>query len=382
VDGGVRSTSMLHLDIREEPGARARVVLRGALDVTSAPALRDAIDARAAADPRPRALDIDASGLERVDHAGAAVLQELARGGVTPGVETRLVAFTPQLERLFLHFPTLPAAQPPAVRPATVRRDVEALGALALALGRAARERVEFVGELARAAAGAVAAHRLRLREIARIFVRAGVNALPIVLLVSFLTGLVIALESAGPFARYGAQILIADTIGLAMTRELGPLMTAVVLSGRSGSAFAAELGTMKVNEELDALATMGLDPVRFLVVQRVIAGTLLTPLLTAYAMAAGIAGGVLVMRGLGFSTPAIWEELVSGVKVSDLAFGLAKGVVFGATIAGVGCHRGIRTALGPTAVGDAATRAVVTALVLVTVLDSVFAFSMHLLRG
>jgi phospholipid/cholesterol/gamma-HCH transport system permease protein len=357
-------------------------VLRGALDVTSAPGLRDALAARASAEPRPRAFDIDASGIERADYAGAAVLRELVRAGPAPGVEARLLALTPQLERLLGHLPEVPPARPRVVRRPRARHDTEVLGALALALGRAARDRVEFVGALARAGAGAVAARRLRLGEIARIFLRSGVDALPIVFLVSFLTGLVIALESADPFSRYGAQILIADTIGLAMTRELGPLMTAVVLSGRSGSSIAAELGTMKVNEELDALSTMGLDPVRFLVVQRVIAGTLLTPLLTAYAMAAGIAGGVLVMRGLGLSTPAIWEELVSGVKVSDLTFGLAKGLVFGATIAGVGCHRGMRTALGPTAVGDSATRAVMTALVLVAVLDSVFAFTMHVLRG
>jgi len=357
------------------------MTLKGLLDVASAPRLRSEVEAFLSS-ARPPMLDIDASGLAFADQSGMAVLYDLTRVAPAPGVRARIVALRPELEQLLSNFPEEPPRAVERAAPARLAvRAPEAVGAGALAALDEARSRVEFVGSVVLAFRDAVALRRIRCAEVARVFMRAGVNALPIVLLVSFLTGLVIALESADPFSRYGAQLLIADTIGLAMTRELGPLMTAVVLSGRSGSAFAAELGTMKVNEELDALATMGLDPVRFLVIQRVLAGTLLTPLLTIYAMACGIVGGAVVMRGLGFSNHAVWDELVSAVGVSDLLFGLAKGVVFGAAIAAVGCHRGMRVVQGPSAVGDAATRAVVSSLVLVTLIDTVFAILMNLLR-
>jgi phospholipid/cholesterol/gamma-HCH transport system permease protein len=215
---------------------------------------------------------------------------------------------------------------------------------------------------------------RTRFAELVRVFDTAGANALPLVTLVSFLTGFVIAFESVEPLSRFGAELYIADTIGTAMTRELGPIMTAIVLAGRSGTAFASELGTMKVNEELDALETMGLDPIRFLVIQRIAACTALAPLLTAYSMAAGIAGGALVMRAIGFSGATIRNELVTSIFASDVAFGLGKSLVFGALVAAVGCQRGLETGEGPIAVGRSATRAVVASIVLIIVVDALFA--------
>ena len=145
----------------------------------------------------------------------------------------------------------------------------------------------------------------MRWPEVRRVFELAGANAVPIVSLISVLVGLIIAFESAQPLAQFGAQIYVANMIGLVMVRELGPLLAAILLAGRSGSAFAAEIGTMKVNEELNALETLGLDPIRFLVVQRITAGILLTPLLTFYATFMGVLGGVLVTLMPGISADA-----------------------------------------------------------------------------
>ena len=167
------------------------------------------------------------------------------------------------------------------------------------------RRQVEFLGQ-AVAALGSAVRHpsTIRWRDVAVICERVGADALPIVALISFLLGLILAFQSAIPMKKFGAEIFVADLIGLSMLRELGPLMTAILLAGRSGAAFAAEIGTMRVNQEIDALTTMGLDPVRFLVTTRVIAAVLMTPLLTLFADLVGLLGGAFTM--LSFSIPFV----------------------------------------------------------------------------
>ncbi len=167
----------------------------------------------------------------------------------------------------------------------------------------------------------------MRWGELAVVFEKAGVNALPIVSLISVLMGLVIAFEGAQTLEMFGAQIFIANMIGIVMIREFSPIFTAIIFAGRSGSAFAAEIGTMKVNEELDALETMGLDPIRFLVIQRVLAGTLLMPVLAAYSMVVGILGGIIVMLTMGFPFSQIWTQLSGAVGVCDVLVGISKSV-------------------------------------------------------
>jgi phospholipid/cholesterol/gamma-HCH transport system permease protein len=228
-----------------------------------------------------------------------------------------------------------------------------------------------MAGELA---AALVHPERLRWMEVKRVFIAAGVNALPIVSLLSFLVGLIIGFEGSKPLAQFGAQIFIADMVGFSAIRELGPMMTAILLAGRSGAAFAAEIGTMKIDEELAALSSMGLNPLRFLALQRVAAGILLTPLLTVYTMFTGVLGGTLVMVSLGFSVPAIYHEMAARVQLEDIGIGLGKSVVFGAIFSAVGCLRGFQTGQGPIAVGVAATRAVVSSIFLIILADTVFA--------
>lgn len=366
------------VQVREGPAGTTQVTLAGSLDVRTAAGFRSELRRRLAR-ARPAALEVDVSGIDRADMSGMVVLYELAEGRFTSGAPARLVGLRPELRRILAAFCAEDAGGPPPARrpslPARVGESV--LGSL----GRA-RDHVAFTGSVVEALAGAARRPALvRWGELGRVFEAAGVDALPIVSLVSLLTGLIIAFEAAQPLAAYGAQIYLANTIGRVMTRELGPIMTAVVLAGRSGSAFAAELGTMKVNEELDALATMGLDPVRFLVLQRIVAGAALTPLLTVYAMALGVLGGAIVMLALGFSRAIIWNQLVSAVAASDVLVGVVKGLVFGLAISGIGCQRGLETAQGPAAVGVSTTRAVVAGILAIVLLDAAFAVLAYVLR-
>ena len=209
---------------------------------------------------------------------------------------------------------------------------------------------------------------------------RAGVDALPIVALISFIVGLVMAFQAAIPMRMFGAELYVANLIGIAMIRELGPLMTAIVLAGRSASAFAAEIGTMRINEEIDALTVMGLDPVRFLIVPRVIALTIITPLLTIFSNLVGILGGALVITSMGYPIISYYNQIASFVEWNDFAGGLVKCFVFGILIATAGCIRGYQTQSGPSAVGVSTTSAVVTGIVLIAVFDGIFSIMYYYL--
>lgn len=214
---------------------------------------------------------------------------------------------------------------------------------------------------------------RIRWADTWMVAERSGINALPIVALISFIVGLVMAFQAAIPMRMFGAEIYVANLIGIAMVRELGPLMTAIVLAGRSASAFAAEIGTMKINEEIDALTVMGMEPVLFLIVPRVIAATLITPLLTVFSNFVGILGGMVVILSLGYPPITYYNKVVGFVSWQDLAGGLVKCFVFGLLIAATGCIRGYQTSGGPSAVGDATTRAVVSSIILIAVFDGIF---------
>jgi phospholipid/cholesterol/gamma-HCH transport system permease protein len=319
-------------------------------------------------------LEVAADLLERCDGAGIALLQALKSGQLTSGTPVRVLNLRPELQRLV---DTLSAEEFQKCRPNPDHRvgQVEETGMIVSERFADGVEQVSFLGAVTSGLMANVRhPQRMRWGEIARVFEVAGVNALPIVSLISLLVGAIIAFESAGPFEIFGARLFIANMIGIIMTRELGPLMTAIILAGRSGAAFAAELGTMKVNEELNALETMGLNPVRFLVVQRVIAGVLLTPFLTVYSMLMGIGGGVLVMTTMGFPLAQIYHQMTQSLGIEDVVHGVLKAFVFGAIVAMVGCIRGLQTRGGPAAVGESTTRAVVTTIVLVVVADAVFA--------
>jgi phospholipid/cholesterol/gamma-HCH transport system permease protein len=250
------------------------------------------------------------------------------------------------------------------------------VGRESLALWKSMGDMVAFLGE-ALQSFGRLAIGRARFRrsDLAEIIFECGAAALPIVTLISFLVGLILAFVGAVQLALFGAQIYVADLVGIAMAREMGALMTAIIMSGRTGAAFAAQLGTMQVNEEIDALSTFGLSPMDFLVLPRMIALILMMPLLCIYADLMGILGGVLVGTGmLKLTLVEYMHETVNGVSLTDLSLGIVKAAVFGVIVAISGCMRGIQSGRSASAVGLAATSAVVTAIVMIIVTDGIFA--------
>jgi len=323
---------------------------------------------------------IDASQVEYCDGAGIALLVELLREPRSAGAQVSVANLPEKYQRLFEQFdPQRFTAKP--VAPRERANLTERIGKTGARFLRDAYQRTGFVGESA-AALAATLAHPLRLRwpDALAVAQRVGADAVPIVLLVGFLMGVILAFQSAVAMRQFGAEIFVANLVALSLLRELGPLMTAIILAGRSGSAFAAEIGTMKVNEEIDALITMGLDPVRFLVVPRLLAGFLLCPLLTLLADLIGLVGGALVMRT--FDVPAVtyFQQVRSAADVGDLFGGVAKAFVFGLLVAGVGCLHGLKTGQGPSAVGESTTRAVVGGIILIVATDGVFAVLFHVL--
>jgi phospholipid/cholesterol/gamma-HCH transport system permease protein len=319
-------------------------------------------------------IEMEVSGLTSYDSSGVALLRYVNMQRIGPQAIASITGLDPELNKHFLAFT---AADYESFRQSLHRRSItflEEIGNAIRKVTRDLREQIAFLGVVAaKLPPTLLDRKRMRWPEVRRVFETAGANAVPIVSLVSTLVGLIIAFESAQPLAQFGAQIYVANMIGLVMVRELGPLLAAILLAGRSASAFAAELGTMKVREELNALETFGLDPVRFLVLQRITAGILLTPLLTFYATFMGVLGGVCITLGLGFPLELVLHQLSSSVHLNDVALGAAKGVVFGAIVSLVGCMRGLQTQEGPSAVGISTTRAVVTSIVLIIVADALF---------
>jgi phospholipid/cholesterol/gamma-HCH transport system permease protein len=239
-----------------------------------------------------------------------------------------------------------------------------------------AREISHFVGECVLASTRlARNPAKFRWRDCVAEMQQCGAMALPIVSLVSLLVGVTLAYTGAIVLRQYGGDIYIADLIGLSMVREMGAVMTGVVLAGRTGAAFAATLGNMKANEEIDALETLGIPAVQFLVLPRIVALSVMMPFLSLYANALGIFGGMAVAYGLLNIPPAaFWVEMLTIVDLSDIISGLIKAVTFGVIIGLAGCLRGLQAERSAAGVGRAATSAVVTALLLMIIADAIYA--------
>ncbi len=235
---------------------------------------------------------------------------------------------------------------------------------------------MHFVGECV-LAAGQLARkpQRFRWRDWLEEMQQCGAMALPIVSLVSLLVGVTLAYTGSVVLRQYGGDIYIADLIGLSMVREMGAVMTGVVLAGRTGAAFAATIANMKANEEIDALEVLGIPAVQFLVFPRLLALGVMMPLLALYANALGILGGLIVAFGLlGIPPAAFWAEMLTIVDLSDITTGVIKAVAFGLIVGLSGCLRGLQAERSAAGVGRAATSAVVTSILLIIVADAVFA--------
>jgi phospholipid/cholesterol/gamma-HCH transport system permease protein len=249
-------------------------------------------------------------------------------------------------------------------------------------IGSGTIDGLAYLGGLARLTAGATRAAVVDLFGGKKFtFTRAvhqamavGVEALPILSLITFFVGTILALQSAYELRKFGAIQYVASAVAISMSRELGPLMTAIVVIGRSGSAFAAELGTMKVNEEIDALETMALDPVQFLVAPKMLAMLLMLPCLTIWADFMGVMGGALFgVTNAGFSLGGYIQATLDALDVRDISTGLIKSIMFGLVITMVGCQEGFRTGVGSEQVGRSTTTAVVKSIFMVIAVDLVF---------
>ncbi|MGD9369071.1 MAG: MlaE family lipid ABC transporter permease subunit [Desulfobacteraceae bacterium] len=216
---------------------------------------------------------------------------------------------------------------------------------------------------------------KLRINETLLLIQKTGVDAVPIVGLISFLLGLIMAFVSSIQLAQFGASIYVASLVALAMVSELGPIMTAIVVAGRSGSAFAAEIGTMRISDEVDALFTMGISPTLFLVVPRIVAAVIVVPLLTLFADLFAIFGGLVIsVSMLDLTISTYISQTIKALNMFEFSWGLMKSVVFAALIAWIGCLRGFQVRGGASQVGNAATSAVVSGIFLIILFDSIFA--------
>jgi len=348
------------------------IVLGGRITAqTVAPIWRSALETLSRNPNRP--IRVDATTLEHVDSTGLALLFDLQHRQRSPGAEVQIENLAPNLAGLVESWDPADFVQTYR-RPASIGI-AEQVGRVTAALAADFKEMMAFLGECTAAVLHAVRHRRVvRWGEAIAVATEAGANALPIVLLIGFLMGVIIAFQTALVAREFGAVIFVVNGVGVAMLRELGPLMTAIVFAGRTGAAFAAQIGTQKVNEEVNAIVTFGLDPVRFLVLPRLLAAAIVVPLLVVFANVVGIFGGAMVMLGFDVSFIQYYNQLLTAVGPADLIVGLLKAFVFGVVIAAIGCRRGLSTGAGAAAVGRAATSTVVTSIVWIVVLDGLFA--------
>lgn len=358
--------------VSAETDGGIRLAIRGRLDATTVGQIGSQVLDPVRHAPSARVV-IDAAELTYCDGAGLGLFAELRRI-VAPGHgRVEFTNLTADLQRL-VDMTTLAdpaAAQLTPVKPPNLATKV---GMAVADLWTDIADLIAFTGQLTVTLLWAIChPFQVRSKDLWVVAEKVGANALPVIILLGGLVGLIMAFQTAIPLQRYGAISVIPSIVGISMTRELSPLITAIIIAGRSGSAFAAEIGTMRVTEELDALDSLGLDPMRFLVVPRVIAAVLMTPLLTVFNILAGLLCGYVVMAEYGYSFRFYIDGIISSVSYVDLLGGVGKTLVFGLIIGAIGCLRGLRTKTGPSAVGDSTTRSVVAGIVLIIIADMIF---------
>jgi phospholipid/cholesterol/gamma-HCH transport system permease protein len=328
---------------------------------------------------------VDAAGIDALDTAGAWVLHKLLTRLRTHGAQVTLQGLQPDYVRLLEIVTRHEEEQALGPAPAVGRVApglLERVGRKAGSAWEQLYAMLSFVGETAQAFAACVAhPTRMRWRPILFNIRRAGFDALPIVGMLSLLLGVVVAYQGADQLRQYGANIFVADLVGLSMLREFAPLITAITIAGRSGSAFAAQIGTMSVTEEIDAMRTLGIAPLELLVVPKVIALVIALPLLTVFADVLGVAGGMVMARTqLDVSYVEFMDRMGKAVSVTSYLVGIAKAPVFAIIISMVGCFQGFRTRGGADSVGLQTTRSVVQSIFLVIVADAIFSIAFSIL--
>jgi phospholipid/cholesterol/gamma-HCH transport system permease protein len=353
-----------------------KIVISGQWNAKNAPAILSELERFSL--PSGADSKIFAEQVSSLDSSGAWILNAF-----THRVPLEIVGLTPQFERLLREVANTDesAALKVARRGSFFLWIAKSLNSLGLTLVTTVLhlgEFLSFVGEVAIAVGGWMCRpSRVRWRPVLFNIRTAGFDALPIVSLLSMMLGVVVGYQGADQLVRYGASIFIADVVGLSMLREFAPLMTAIIIAGRSGSAYAAQIGTMAVTEEVDAMKTMGIEPLDALVLPKVIGLVIALPLLTVFADFLGVFGGMLMaQQKLGVSFSEFLSRFVKAVSVTTFFIGIAKAPVFAGIIAIVGCYQGFRTKGGADSVGRQTTKSVVQSVFLVILVDAVFSIA------
>ena len=378
VRGSVPNDGSYELFTQRADDRTVTVTIRGRIEIGNAQRLLADLTARLPSQTREVVLDL--SGVDYFDSGGGAVLIGLRQQLARMDANLRIAASTAAIDG-FLSLVDQEAllAPPPPAPPRTVGLTMR-IGEQTLEVLSDVRALLVFAGEVVLGVGEALRKpRRIRWRETWLYMERTGLDAVPIVSLISFLMGLITAFQAAVQLTQFGADIYVANLVGLSIVRELGPLMTAIIAAGRSGAAFAAEIGTMKVSDEVDALTTMGLDRTRFLVTPKVLALLVMLPCLTLGADLVGILGGLTVaVVGLGLPVQVYVRQTRIALGIWDVYSGLIKSVAFAILIAGVGCLRGFQAEGGAESVGRITTSAIVAAIFLIIVADAVFTVLFH----
>jgi phospholipid/cholesterol/gamma-HCH transport system permease protein len=359
------------LSLQQAGAGQGQLRLGGTLRLAEAAPLWDELRRLEAGTARGQRLDFEMSGVEQIDGGAMALLACLRSELHRRGVESEFLAADERVQRLIhLYGGDLAVAR---LRPRRPVGTLDQLGRATLAVLLELKLVLAFFGQLVVSWVGLARAPRsANWRELPATMERAGADAVPIIMILNFLVGLAMAFQAAEQLARFGANILVADLIGISVTRELGPLMAAILVCGRSGAAFAAELGSMQVNGEIDALRTMGFAPMRYLVIPRSLALALVLPLLTVLADLAGLLGGLVVgVWVLDLSPRGYLYQTARVVSVWDLSTGIIKAAIFGFAISMIACQQGLATHGGAEEVGRRTTSAVVASLFSVIVIDA-----------
>jgi phospholipid/cholesterol/gamma-HCH transport system permease protein len=353
---------------------RARLRLAGRWTLHSRRPAPDAIVAGLRQDPPARSLEFDGAAVEAWDSSFLTYIRAVTTACGELGIAVKVEGL-PEGPRALLELASTVAARG-GPRPEDDDSLLHRLGVIAHRAAAGFNDTLAFVGELTISLARFVTGRaRFRRADLWALLNDCGVQALPIVSLISVLVGLILAFVGAVQLQQFGAQIFVANLVGIAMAREMGAMMTAIVMAGRTGAAFAAQIGTMQVNEEVDALRTIGVSSMDFLVAPRTVALIIMMPLLCVYAIVLGIIGGMIVGVGmLGIEPMQYLVQTQSALGIADFAIGIFKSVVFGVIIAVAGCMYGIQCGRSASDVGSAATSAVVTAIVVIVVADGLFA--------
>ncbi len=333
----------------------------------------DEVDSQLTAGTTTKRVEFDAQDMGKWDSAFVTFVLKLFR--VCQERDIDLVQDgLPEGTRKLLHLATAVPPKKDARKEAKPPPFLARVGETSLEVVQSTREMVAFLGD-ATMAFGRLLQGKAQFRrvDLALVIQEVGPQALPIVTLISFLVGMIMAFVGAVQLQQFGAQIFVANLVALAMTREMGAMMAGIIMAGRTGAAFAAQLGTMQVNEEIDAFKTFGFSPMEFLVLPRMLALMLMMPLLTLYADLVGILGGAVVGIGmLDLGVVEYFKQTQEALNLQHFAVGLIKGTIFGVLVAVAGCMRGMQSGRSSAAVGIAATAAVVTAIVWIIVADAI----------